>query len=139
MRDDFGIGFRLEGVAFGLKQLLERQEVFDDAVVDDDDVAGAIAVRVGVLFSGASVSGPAGVADAVVAVDRVEAEDVFEVAEFAGSAADAECVVVAIDGETGGIVAAVFEAFQAVNNDGDGALGAYVSDDAAHQLIISMR
>ena len=80
VRDDFGVGLGLEDVAFALQLFFERQEVFDDAVVDDDDVAGAIAVRMGVLFGGTAVRGPAGMADAVVAVDRIEAQNVFEVA-----------------------------------------------------------
>ena len=52
-----------------MSALLEREIVFDDAVVDDDQGAGAVAVGVGVLFGGAAVGGPARVADAEGAVD----------------------------------------------------------------------
>ena len=83
VRDDFGVGLGLEDVAFVLQLLLERQVVFDDAVVHHDDVARAIAVRMGVLFGGAAVRGPAGVADAVAAIDRVQADGLFEIAQFA--------------------------------------------------------
>jgi hypothetical protein len=37
MGDDFGVGFGGELVAFGDQFLLEREIVFDDAVVHDDD------------------------------------------------------------------------------------------------------
>ena len=52
-----------------VSSLLELQVVLDDAVVHDDDAAGAVAMRMRILFGGAAVRGPAGVADAVGAVD----------------------------------------------------------------------
>ena len=64
VRDDFGVGLGLEHVAFVLQLLLQREVVFDDAVVHHDDVALAIAVRMGVLLGGTAVGGPARVADA---------------------------------------------------------------------------
>ncbi len=72
-------------MALGDEGGLELEVVFDDAVVDDDERAGAVAVGVGVFFGGAAVGGPAGVADAVGAVDGVLGEDFGEVAELAGA------------------------------------------------------
>ena len=86
--DDLGVGFGDEFVALGDEVVLEGEVVFDDAVVDDDEGAGAVAVGVGVLFGGAAVGGPAGVADAEGAVDGVVGDDGFEVAELAGGAAE---------------------------------------------------
>ena len=86
--DDFGVGFGDELVALGGELGFEGEVVFDDAVVDDDEGAGAVAVGVGVLFGGAAVGGPAGVADAEGAVDGVVGDDGFEVAELAGGAAE---------------------------------------------------
>ena len=120
--DDLGVGFGLELVALGDEGLLELEIVFDDAVVDDDEGAGAVAVGVGVLFRGAAVGGPAGVADAVGAVERRGLDGGFEVAELAGGAAEVEGVRVfggAADGDAGGVVAAVFEAAETFNDDGD--------------------
>ena len=88
--DDFGVGFGDELVALRGEFALEVEVVFDDAVVDDDDAAGAVAMGMGVLFGGAAVGGPAGVADAEGAVERMLAQDFFEIAEFAGGAADFE-------------------------------------------------
>jgi len=42
--DDFGVGLGDELVAFFNELALEVEVVFDDAVVDDDDAAGAVAV-----------------------------------------------------------------------------------------------
>ena len=99
--DYFGIGLGFKNMAFALELFLQRQEVFDDAVVNDNDVAGTIAVRMGVFFAGAAVGCPAGMADAVIAFDRIDSQNIFEVAEFAGSAADSERLIVTVDGESG--------------------------------------
>ncbi len=88
--DDFGVGFGDELVALRGEFALEVEIVFDDAVVDDDDAAGAVAMRMGVFFGGAAVGCPAGVADAEGAVEGMFAEDFFEIAELAGGAADFE-------------------------------------------------
>ena len=95
MRDDFGIGLRPENVAFALQLFFQRQIVFDNAVMHDHDVARAIAVRVGVFLGGTAMRRPAGVADAVVAIHRIDPQHVFEIAQFAGSAAHAQRLVVA--------------------------------------------
>ena len=92
MRDDFGVGLGGELVAFFNQLLLQAEIVFDDAVVHDHDLAGAVAVRMGIFFGGTSVRGPARVADAVGAVERVQADDFFQVAQLAFGAADLQPV-----------------------------------------------
>jgi len=82
--DDLGVGFGYEDVALGGQFPFQFEIVFDDAVVDYDDAAGAVAVGVGVLFGGAAVGGPAGVAYAVGAVEGIVAQDEFDVFELAG-------------------------------------------------------
>ena len=69
MSDDFGVCFGYELVAFCDEFVLQLQIIFDDAVVYNDDFAGAVAVRVRVFFGWAAVSGPACVADSVNAVE----------------------------------------------------------------------
>ena len=58
---------------------LDLEIVLDDAVVDDDDAAGAVAMRVRVLFGGPAVRGPARVAEAVHAGERFPWMRVFEI------------------------------------------------------------
>jgi len=89
-------------------------------------------MRVGILFGGAAVGGPAGVADAEGAVDGLFVEDGFEVAELAGGAAELEAAGAAGNGDAGGVIAAVFETAQPLDDDGHRRLGANVSDDSAH-------
>ena len=77
MGDDLGVGFGDELVAFGDEGVFEGEVVFDDAVVDDDESAGAVAVGVGVFFGGAAMGGPAGVANAEGAVEGGVGDDGF--------------------------------------------------------------
>ena len=113
--DDLGVGLGDEFVALGGEFALQVEIIFNDAVVDDDDAAGAVAMGVGVLFGGAAVGGPAGVADAEGAVERMFAQNFFQVGELAGSAANLENGVGgAADGNAGRVVAAIFQAAQAL-------------------------
>jgi hypothetical protein len=73
------------------------------------------------------------VTDAEGASEGVVGDESFEVAELAGGAAELELAVGgAGDGDAGGVIAAVFETAQAFDDDGDGGIGANVSDDSTH-------
>ena len=68
-------------------------EVLDDAVVDDGDLAGGVAVRVGVAVGGPAVGGPAGVAQAGGAGQRLRrrlGHRRLEVGQPAGATAHGE-------------------------------------------------
>ena len=93
---------------------------------------------VGVFFSGTAVRGPAGVADAEGAVQRVLAQDLFKVDELTGSAAHLKRVAGrTADGNTRRVVAAVFEAPKPLDDDGNYLLWTNVADNAAHATILS--
>ena len=49
MRDDLGVSFRLEYESEGLQLFAERSIVFDDAVMDEDDLSVAAGVRMRVF------------------------------------------------------------------------------------------
>ena len=116
VRDDLGVGLGDERVAFALQLLLQLEIVLDDAVVDDDDAAGAVAVRVRVLFGRPAVRGPARVADPVFAFERIAGDDLFEPRQLAGAAPQLDAAV-ADDGDAGRVVAAILEPAQAVDQD----------------------
>jgi hypothetical protein len=112
-------------------RLLQREEVLDDAVVDDDDVAGAVAVRVRVVLVRLAVRGPAGVAHAEVAVERRLVELLLEIRQLPFGADDLHSA--AVDhGDAGAVVAAVLQFPEAADEDGNDLTGAYVADDSAH-------
>ena len=74
VRDDLGVGVGGELVAGRFQLGLELREVFDDPVVDDEDPAVAIRVRMRVDVGGLAVSSPAGVADPELARRHVGLE-----------------------------------------------------------------
>ncbi len=112
--------------------LLERKIVLDDAVVHDDDSSGAVAMRVSVFFRGAAVRGPARVADAVGAIERLEADDFFQIAQLAFSAANLQAIAIAAYCDSGGIISAIFQPTKSLDDDRYDPLLANVSHDAAH-------
>ena len=68
--DDLGIGLGDESVALRRQLALQRQVIFDDAVMHDHNAPGAVAMRMRVLLGGPAVRRPARVADAVRPVHR---------------------------------------------------------------------
>ncbi len=132
MSDDFGVGLGRELVAFGDQLLLQRDIVLDDAVVDDDDLAGAVAMGMSVLFRGTPMRRPAGVADAVGAVERLQADDLFQVAQLAFGAANLQASAIAGDRDAGRVVAAILQPPQAIDDDRHYPLLANVTNNSAH-------
>src|SRR5207302_10216015 len=95
--------------------------------------AGAVAWGLSVLVAGAAVRCPAGVANAIGAVGRLGPDAFLQVPQLAFRAADLESVGVAGYGDSGGIVSAIFQPSQAINDDRDDLLFANVADDATHK------
>ena len=90
MRDDFGVGLRLEDVSLCQKLALEIEEVLDHPVVDDDEPALAVPVRMGVLLGRTPVRRPAGVPDSEAPRHGLARENRLEVLQLAGAASDLE-------------------------------------------------
>ena len=112
-----------------LRQLLaELLEVVDDAVVDHGNPPGAVALRVGVDLGRLTVGGPAGMPDAGRAVQR--RQRFGQRLDPDGVLADLDAVVQ--DGDAAGIIAAVLQLAEAVEEDRLGLPGADITDDAAH-------
>ena len=107
----FGVGLGREFLTFGLELGAEGSVVLDDAVMDDGHARGA--VRVGVALRRRAVGGPARVADAGEAGERVVLKRFGQVDQLA---AGAPALDVAVDerGDAGAVIAAVFEAAQRV-------------------------
>ena len=115
MRDGLGVGLGVEDLAEPFQLLPQLAEVLDDAVVHDRDPVGR--VRMGVALGRPAVGGPAGVADADGAGDRRLAEAGLEVDELALGAAALDP---AVDqgGDAGGVIAAIFQALQRLDQAG---------------------
>src|SRR5437879_11528929 len=118
MSNDFGIGLGGELMAFFNQLLLQKNIVLDDPVMHYHHTASAITVRMRIFLGGASVGRPAGVTDPIGAVDGLEADDLFQVAQLALGAAHLQCVTIAGHSDSGRVVAPVLEALQAIENYG---------------------
>ena len=110
---------------------LKRLEVLDDPVVDDRGRTGAVDVRMRVRLRRPAVRRPSGVADARVARRRALRHDRGEVVELSLGPAHLERMV-ALDGDAGGVVAAVLETAQPAHQERERLTRARVADDPAH-------
>src|SRR5262249_2432281 len=95
-------------------------------------MSGAVAVRVGVFFGRTAVRGPARVSDAIGTVERLEPDGLFEVAQLALGAPDLQAFAVAGDSDAGGVVSAIFESLEPVDDHGHNLFTTYVADNSAH-------
>ena len=138
VRDDLGVGLGGELVTGGHELGPEVAEVLDDAVVDDGDAPRAVAVRVGVAVGRRSVGRPARVRDARGAhgIRRLAALDERGHASRALHAM--ERAVGRENLEPRGVVSAVLERLESLQEEGRCLVAAGVSYDAAH-LVAPLR
>src|SRR5579884_3755481 len=90
-------------------------------------------MRVRVLFGGASMRRPAGVADAVRAVNRVDADGVFQIAQFPGSAANRQMTISVQDRDSGRIVAAILQPAKPIEDNGHRLAIADIANNPTHR------
>src|SRR5262245_32160219 len=120
---------------FCLKLVFQRQEVLNDAVVNDDNATRAVAMGMRILFSRPAVRSPTRMTDSVSTVERPQPNGLFKVAQLAFSSANREAAVFIDDRYSRGIVAAVFELLEAVKNYSDDLLVTHVSDYSTHLFV----
>lgn len=130
MRNDFGVGLRLEGVAERAQLFALFLVVFDDAVVHQRHAGTDVRMRIG--FGDAAMGGPAGMADAQ---GRAKLLGLRRLCHFRhpASAAHAAYLRAVQHRDAGGIIAPVLQTLEPFDEDrnhvapGDGA------DNAAHR------
>ena len=111
VRNDLGVGLGNELVALADQLVLQLQVVLHNAVVHHHDSSRAVAMRMGILFRGSAMCGPAGMANAKGAFERVAMQHFFKVAQLPGSAANTQRGARwAADCNTRRVVTAIFEA-----------------------------
>src|SRR3990170_6108203 len=99
-------------MTLALERRLEIEIILDDAVVDNDEAARAVAVRMRVLFGWTAMCGPPRMPQAVVACDGVGRQHFLEPREFARAAPHIQSAV-GDQRNAGRVVAAVLQAPQA--------------------------
>ena len=118
---------------FRTQLLLEVEEVFDDAVVDDRDLAGGPEVRVGVGLSDPAVRAPSAVGDTGVALGRVEVELAVDLIDLADALSALDRVVVQRR-NAHRVIAAVFQTTHALSKLGRDPFKRSDTDNTAHAL-----
>src|SRR5579872_503102 len=112
MNDDFGVGLGREPDAFALELAAQFGKILDDAVVHDGDFFSGVRMRV--VLGWAAMRGPTGMTDADRAGKRLAREPVLQILELALGAPPHELAVLQ-RGDAGGIVAAIFEALERID------------------------
>ena len=130
MGDDFGVGVAGKHRAVRDQLLLQLAEILDDAVMHDRNKVGRM--RVGIGFGRLAVRGPAGMADAGRTAQRRSLQQLLEIAQLAFGAPPAELPVLD-GGDARGIIAAIFEALQRVDELLGNRPFAQNANDAAHR------
>ena len=133
--EDLGVGLGAEAVAAATELLSEGVVVLDAAVVDDGDAAGAVEVGVRVELGGSADGGPAGVADAEGAGDGGVAA---RRSSTKPTALATRMAVPVEDGDAAGIVAAVLDAVQRVEQDGQRVSRPDVPRNSAHRQLLGL-
>ena len=133
MGKHLGVCLGLELVPLRLHLGAQGGVVFDDPVVDEGQLAGAIEVGVGILPGDLPMGGPTGVADAGGAADRVLLDGAAEIIDPADFLADGNQSFFK-GGYPGGVIATVFQTAEPLQQDGDRLGTTDISDDSAHGM-----
>ena len=133
MSDHLSVSVAGEGGAVAHQLFFQLTEILDDAVMHHRHQLGHM--RVGIGFDRLAMGGPAGMADAGVAHQRLALEAVFEITQLAFGAPPRQ-VAVLDSGDARGIVAAIFEALQRVDQLFGDRPFAEDANDAAHRPLL---
>ena len=131
MGNDFGVGLAAKGRAVGDQTLAQFAEVFDDAVVHDRDAVGGMGMSI--ALSRPAMRRPAGVANTDIAAERLLHQPVGQRLQFAFGAAARHHAVIE-RGDARGVIAAIFEAPQRIDQMPGNRAIPKNSDDPAHPL-----
>ena len=135
--DHLGVGLRGEGVTVGFQFVLEFLEVLDDAVMHHrQPVTGHM--RVGVVLGRTAMGGPARVCDTQEAGAVLLAHRRFQRRHLA-LAAHAEQALVVEQGHARTVVAPIFQALQAGDQDVADITMGNGADDSTHVLFLFVR
>ena len=134
VRHHFGVGLRGELIALGLERAAQLFVVLDDAVVHHRDLqVGARGdVRVGIALIDAAVRRPAGVGDAGGGVGVLFLGAGVQLGHAAHGTDTVHVAFRVEQGQTGGVITAIFEFAQALDQDGDDIALCYGTNDSTH-------
>ena len=130
--EHFSVGLGAEAHATREVWRAQGLEVLDDAVVHDGDAAVRVQMRVRVLVGCATVGRPARVPDARRGGRERSLDAAGELLHLAGGASDVDSVLVIEQRDARGVVSAILQPAQSLDDDGAGRSPPGVADDSAH-------
>jgi hypothetical protein len=137
--ENFGVRLRTELVPGFGEPFLEPIVIFDDAVVNDGDFAGAVEVRMAVVVRGRTVRGPAGVSDSDASGRRLFDDELGQTfIDLAFAFAD-EKIGILQHSHPGAVVAAIFQAAQSFQKNWRSRFLPDVSNNSAHKWVPDKR
>src|SRR3954465_11852171 len=132
MREHFGVGIRAKVCVAVLNELfLERLIIFDYAVVHERDLARGVEMRMRVVIRDFAVSRPTRVTDSVMSGSGLLRNQLRERRNSPRALARLEMVAVN-NGDAGGIVPAIFEAAEPIEQNRRRFLASDITNDSAH-------
>ena len=132
--EDLGVGLGLENMASFFELRPKRQVVFDHAIVHEDEAPALVEVGMRILVGYAAVRRPARMADSEMAMRRTVRNDLCQIGDASDGLPHFDAS--AIDGGNARrIIAAVFQAPQAVQEDRNRVCPADITNDAAHRIL----
>src|SRR5437588_7426193 len=118
MGENFGIGLGGEiAIAVTDQLIFQRLVILDHAIVHEREFSRGVEVWMRVLVSRLSMSRPAGVADAISAGRRFRRYELAELGDASGAFPGLNAIAV-YDRDAGGIVAAIFQPAQTIEENG---------------------
>ncbi len=140
VRDDLGVGVRGEYIALCTKRRADFVVVFDDAVVHDRHAAGDVGM--GILLRRHAVRRPARVRDTDLAGEALRLREPFQVGDAAGRAHTLQFqsspAPAVQHRDPGGVVAAILQPLQSLDEDGNDVTFGYRSDYSTHAVCLSI-
>ena len=115
-----------------LQPFFQLDIILNNAVMHHHNLSRAIPVWMGILLGRMSMRGPAGMPDSIRSIQRVFPNHFFKVAELACRAANLQAVPIPGDGNSRGVVTAILQALQTIQDDWRRVLAPDVSNNAAH-------
>jgi hypothetical protein len=130
MGNDFGIGFSVEPVTGSFQFCPKLLEILDNAIVHHRNAIRCMRMRV--HLSRCAMGGPTRVANSDDPANRLILDQVFQIDEFPFGPTP---VYVAVDqsGDSGGVVASIFEPLQCIDQVMRNRAVADDSNNAAHE------
>ncbi len=124
--------WRLKVCPSRIKLIAQGVVVFDHAVVHHRELSAFVEMRMRIVIRHAPVRGPARVTDADAAFDRLVLDQRREICNAPHALADFDAAAIQ-RGDARGVIAAIFQPAQPIEEDGSRVCFADVANNAAHK------